>query len=111
MSKQRLSKLQKWILTKCFESQSSLDRGEIYQEYFGLSHKDRSYPCHKKDENGCPLIYRRDAAYVSVSRSLKNLKEKGLIIDNFQFCADLTDKGKEKALILIPMELNNKRLE
>ncbi|MCK4859208.1 MAG: hypothetical protein KAS87_01480 [Candidatus Omnitrophica bacterium] len=71
MAEQRLSKLQKWILEKSIEKAKEkgraafLYRQEIYQEFFNLSlPKFGTWPKSK---------------IVIVSRSLRNLEEKGFI--------------------------------
>lgn len=66
MSKERLSKLQKWILLECYkyeESKYSMWRYYILK-YFGLSKYSR---------------IGRNKAEVSITRSLKNLFKKGYI--------------------------------
>ncbi|MBA7660297.1 hypothetical protein ES703_68299 [subsurface metagenome] len=78
MAKERLSKLQKWILDRIIENTLKkkhlglLDkvipciyRDEIYRDYFKLSHPQHGTWTKKN--------------IVIVSRSLKNLEEKGLI--------------------------------
>ena len=70
MAEQRLSKLQKWILEKCIETaekkgKAFVYRQEIYQEFFNLPLlKFGTWPKSK---------------IVIVSRSLRNLEEKGFI--------------------------------
>ena len=78
MAKIRLSKLQKWILNQCLKNakeqmekngtdkaKAFIYREEIYYDFFKLpQHKYGTFPQSK---------------IVTVSRSLKNLEEKGLI--------------------------------
>lgn len=78
MSKRRLSKLQIWILDRILENirnkrhttfddkvRQFMYRGEIYEHYFKLSHPNfGTWPASKR---------------VIVSRSLRNLEEKGYI--------------------------------
>jgi len=78
MAENRLSKLQKWILDRCFENAKKqmeeqkknsgmgyVYRQDIYHDFFNLPrHKYGTYPTVK---------------IVTVSRALKNMEEKGLI--------------------------------
>jgi hypothetical protein len=110
MSKERLSKLQKWILVKALER--DLPRIEIYQGFYDL-HKmwDR------EGQSGCQDAYetekerdRAKSAYPVVTSSLHRLTEKGLIEPwtSSLFTSGwaikdpihLTDAGREKALKL-----------
>lgn len=65
MAKERFSKLQKWILKKLRSSKGgSINTDDIYAKFFGQ---------------------KTEAARVSLSRSLKRLKERGLIEYNLYY--------------------------
>jgi len=99
MSKDRLSKLQKWILIAISTDTSygGFDKSRIYREYFQVPHG--------KSLGSKP---------VTVSRSIKRLIERelmtGFSLCHRRGCFHLTDKGKEtaKSLTLTSMEINNK---
>lgn len=120
MSEARLSKLQKWILTRILENvrnkkyknskggtQHCLYRQEIYQDFFNLSLlKPESWPKSK---------------IVTVSRSLKNLEKKRfvwipkdirpkgcMIFLSEEYIDFLNKRAKSKALMLI-RQVNNKK--
>ncbi len=72
MSKERLSRLQKWILSAVSEAKH-IDTDDIYRGYYGLD-GGKGYPYVDDHE-------RRKArsAWVAVSGSLHRLVEKGLL--------------------------------
>lgn len=84
MSRERLSKLQKWVLMQMLNDTDwsfFFDKTKIYKEYFNLRTK-------------------KWVAAVVISRSLKRLKEKGLIAGDLSTQRRglyLTDTGKKVA--------------
>jgi hypothetical protein len=115
MGGKRLSKLQKWILVNCYRMTVLRDntkllplsgrnapddryvffRDDILRSYFALkpSRRDTFLKVHHSKEN--KEYY---SAQASLSRTLKNLHEKGYIIGYMvYYYVELTEKGKEKA--------------
>ncbi|MBA7471408.1 hypothetical protein ES707_06714 [subsurface metagenome] len=126
MAKERLSKLQKWILIKAYEkgkrqlgffssyTRCFLSRREVYEEYFNL----RTNPAQRRRQEGWSQV--GTEAAVALSRSAKSLKRKGLVdlsryrsgygISGKNHIA-LTYKGEEKAesLMFMTQVINNKK--
>ena len=105
MSKERLSKLQKWILSECYKN-NELRKREIYKRFFGLQLGYYDSGKHVSSE-----LYNSIA--VILSRSLKRMKEKGLIMlsyPSWKRSLILTEKGTERAKsLLLSKAINNKR--
>jgi len=98
MAKERLSKLQKWILIEAYKR--NISKFNIYENYW----KDGIY-------YGKAYGYLIDGkAKVSLCRSLKRLNEKNLIfrINSKLGNIRLTDEGKKQANILVH-GINNKK--
>ena len=120
MAKERLSRLQKWILNQILENirnekyktlenkiQQCIYRQDIYRDYFKLSHsRHGTWPKSK---------------IVIVSRSLRNLEEKGfvtipkhlrprgcMIFLSNEYVKFLNEQSKKKALMLTK-QINNKK--
>lgn len=115
MAKERLSRLQKWILERCIkrakeERRAFIYRQEIYQEFFNLPlPKFGTWPQSK---------------IVIVSRSLKNLEEKGfieiprhlrpkgcMIFLSDEYIKFLNKLAKRKKSLMLIKEINNKKGE
>jgi len=117
MAKERLSKLQKWILLTCYRVSILKNRDGLKEMDFGFLNKKEiffqedvlfNYFNLQKDDNKVTNLkvihFKRTSesnkAYVTLFRSLKNLEEKGLI-ENFTPLSayskqiHLTDKGIE----------------
>jgi len=105
MSKQRFSKLQKWILIEAYNLEKDFYKREIYTKFFNikLGHYEHWKYVSSQLNNSIAVI---------VSRSIRRLKEKGLIdwprhykgICHLDDSIRLTEKGIEIALMLISME-------
>lgn len=126
MAKERLSKLQKYILTEALELSEKgelLERKSIYRDFFNLTSHYSAFTPYENPEHS----RKAKSAYVSVGRSLKRLQEKGLV--NFfyrkyngeyitwqwsDYFIGLTEEGKARAKSLnaksgiIDTELNIK---
>lgn len=103
MAEERLSKLQKWILKTAYEdSKKAISKEDIYRTYFGHSrYWEKFYEWHKKEE-----WYKKSNGHrVVLYRSLSVLEKRGLIeIERWRgkyADVNLTEAGKEKALMLI----------
>jgi len=102
MAKERLSRIQKWILKTAYERASkSIRKQEIYKDYFGHScYWEKFYEFDKKEG----WYKKRVSHRVILCRSLKTLEQRKLIkIDRWRGkSADvsLTDEGEKKALML-----------
>jgi hypothetical protein len=114
MASERLSKLQKWILTECYRATVLKDRTglkplsgipehldnlfwryDAYVSFFGLESSRRSalvYVHHVSKSK------EYDSAQVTLSRSLASLYDKGYIEDpKDMYTISLSPKGAEKA--------------
>ena len=101
MSKERLSKLQKWILTTAHkDGRNSIKKETIYWEFFGHRQYSRFY-----SYNGEAIEEwrkRGNVRRVVLCRSLKTLEQRGLIkFEYSSYWIKLTKEGKKKALMLI----------
>lgn len=126
MSKQRLSKLQKWVLINCYKVTVLKDRNDlqlkkiknnthinhdddfykedIYMGYFNLE-IDSSKTCFESVAHFVES-YNSHTAWVSTCRVLKLLRDKGLIVfysplGTYSTHVILTDGGKAVAEFLI----------
>lgn len=120
MAKERLSKLQKWILIEAFKNKS-ITRKQIYRDYFGIirpfrSARWRRYLKGEEKEMVFNMWSKGHGVEPILCHSLRRLREKDLITENkkltFQGLIFLTNKGEEVALKLSPFTplkpLNNK---
>ena len=109
MSEQRLSKLQKWILCRCYEDPDlKISKYHIYKDFFKI---ESGYVI-----SGPSVSYKSKSSIcvVVLSRSLKRLREKELIKDHYyRNEMILTNVGieKVKSLMLITKGINNKKKE
>jgi len=128
MSEKRLSRLQKWILTEAYKKgkrdffirdEYYISKRDIYHDYW----KDFFFelPRPKKWRCGESIKIKpnewRAGPVVTLSRSLKNLEQKGFIKMGSRFGREpggrwgdaiLTEKGIEKAKTLLSMKINIK---
>ena len=113
MSKERLSKLQKWILVEAYGNRNKIYKSQIYSKYFNGERRDSRNHGNEKTwwfpySKYGPVddLYRKWGTHsplVSVGRSLKRLYEKGLIQELIyrNSVIELSVEGIEKALMLI----------
>jgi hypothetical protein len=114
MSSRRLSKLQRWILTAAL-ADDELRIPPLKRIYEGFWGKERVWIRYgdrfdmKGTWRGYRVNYIDYKFRVSVSRSLKGLRDKGLIQNHWPFrYHELTDQGKAVTLTLTAMDVNNK---
>lgn len=108
MKQTRLSKLQHWLLRRCYQNMIEKDshdpydatvtKYEIYRDYYKL-------PCHTgKGGHHVKAFFDKSpgSAPPALSRSLRNLFEKGFVLDpKFFYAVVLTEQGIIKARELL----------
>ena len=111
MKQTRLSKFQHWLLCQAYENMiekgshdptdATVNKYEIYRDYYKL-------PCHTgKGGHHVKAFFDKSpgSAPPALSRSLRNLFEKGYILDpKFFYAVVLTDAGIAKAKELLAHE-------
>ena len=107
MKQTRLSKFQHWLLCRCYQNMiekdshnptdATVNKYEIYRDYYKL-------PCHTKGGYNVKAFFSESpgSAPAALSRSLRNLFEKGFVLDpKFFFAVVLTEQGIIKAKELL----------
>jgi len=104
VSKERIGRLQRWILLALldkkyvnYDGKVCIDQGNIYQGYYGVQQYGHGYRAHRwylyKE-----TAHRARSAWPAVCMSLRLMKEKGLIETRPYSCDYcLTSKGKKVA--------------
>lgn len=130
MAKERLSKLQKWVLIQAYKNDGEIFTGDIYREFFGLNKKEKKLMEQMKKEKFWEgqSIEERHALYKDmklhiyhlrqekapiVSKSLKTLKERGFLRQKFhhhyiRIVRDERESSYEKKLYLRIFKLTAK---
>lgn len=99
MKQTRFSKFQRWLLLRALESEThSVNKYEIYRDYYQIACHTGKGGHHVKAFFDSPP----GSAPPALSRSLRNLFEKGYILDpKFFYAVVLTEQGIIKAKELL----------
>lgn len=101
MAQDRLSILQKWILTHALNNDGGVDKRTVYTDYFNIDLDDSRRRYGYRDSK---IMRRKQVCAVILSNSLRNMKEKGLItytnLKNTHRLGKirLTEEGRKRAV-------------
>lgn len=102
MSEDRLSALQKWILTHALDNNNMLNKSTVYTDYWNIDLDDDSR--RRYGYRDSKIMRRRQTYAVILSNSLRRLRAKGLITyTNLKYTARLgkiylTAEGRKRAV-------------